>query len=182
MNNKFRLFLLVLVLLFVLPILAQEDTSLPPIAGVTAGGDLVVFNGEDTQVIAEVIGPDYRFYRGVWNSAGAHLAYMIAPDSNNILTRSIMVWNGEESIELVTNTENKLANALPLNWTLDGSQILYAEYVSDPTQPRDSFDAPINIFTIEPIEGSEPQLIGEISVSEGCGGGSNYPSDWAFWE
>ncbi len=109
-----------------------------------------------------------------WNPGGTKLAYLIF---NEDFTTGIAVTDatGSESVVLDTGA---LEAGFPVSWTPDG-QVMFvsAGDFTDTSKPYTS-----EIKRIAPEAGAVAESIGTFEMGTGCGGGSPFPGDWAYWE
>lgn len=159
-----------------LPALAQDATTTSSARLAYAQNDaLYVQSGTDAPVLVEDT-PNFS-YAAVWSPDGTKLAYLVNGDgesASGLLT--LKVWDGTQAVEVVSNFEAVIG--LPINWTRDG-KLLYAVR----TETVIGQDIMIEVYTVEPVAGAEPQLVSnQVPFGVGCGGASSYPFDYAFWE
>jgi len=164
-------------LLLVLPTLAQESLSTFTARIAFAQNDrlYVVNPGGDTPLIVDET-PAYTYY-ATWSPDGTKLAYLTSADGEEYSDmRTLKVWDGTQSTEIVTNF--RAAAGLPLNWTRDG-KIVYFVGNNDFIEEGFLFEA----YTVDPVAGAVPELVSnQVPFELGCGGGSSIPMDWAATE
>lgn len=172
--------LLMLVLLdsltALLPVQAQDNPNLP-IAGVQ-NGQLMVFN-TDAQPKPIAGGGTQHILHLAWSDDGHYLAFTSYADGNSTITLWVTDGNNPP-VQLA----NGLSGVYPPSFLPGSSDILYAvptgTYQPEPGALGGQGQVH-NIFSIAPSVGSTPTQLGAIASGEGCGGGSPYPADWAYW-
>lgn len=131
---------------------------------ITGGGALLPVNNP----------PNGGFLSLAWNPGGTKLAYILYKED---FTTSIAVTDANASEAIVLDT-GALEAGFPVSWTPDG-QILYvgAGDFTDTSKPYSS-----ELKRIAPEAGAVAESIGVFEMGTGCGGGSPFPGDWAYWE
>ncbi|MBI1278333.1 MAG: hypothetical protein GC179_09420 [Anaerolineaceae bacterium] len=148
---------------------AQDFT--PQVAAVQNGD--VVITGAGSSVT--VTNPANKGFSSlVWNPGGTKLAYILSDEQ---FKAHIAVTDASGSDPVILNT-GTLESGFPINWTPDG-QIVYvgAGDFNDTSKPYT-----VDIKRIAPESGASPEVIGSFAMGTGCGGGSPFPADWAYWE
>ncbi|MFN8371664.1 MAG: hypothetical protein U0694_02140 [Anaerolineae bacterium] len=169
-----RIFMALTILLLALSAsasLAQDAPAEPVFAGVNAMGDLVIFGSDG---IITVTNPSNRGLNSlVWSDDGTLLAYLMYDE--NYQSR-VMVTDGSGQTPQMLET-GALEGGFPITFTPDGN-ILYVQqgvFPSDASAPYQS-----QLMQIAPTVGAQPSVVGTITYSVGCGGGSPYPADWQY--
>lgn len=168
MLQKFTLGLM-LVFCLVVPTFAQADEAVR-LAFVQNNALYVLEPGSETPVLVDDT-PSQAYY-AAWSPDGEQLAYITGANTEAV---TIHVWDGTQSIELLTKVA--LAGGAALTWTPDG-KILYLSLSSPDTY--DYYQA----NTIDPVEGSEPELLSDqvetLMTGGGPGDSTALPMQWAL--
>lgn len=185
LKNKIlgSLMLLIVVLTTVaVPTLAQNTTG-QRIAAVHDGQLVIIedFTTATPQIIPvmEVI---FGQISPVWSSDGQWLAFknfVSQADGYNPLETIYVTDGGSEPIALVTA---EIISGMPISWSQDNSQIIYAAY-DGPVESRNFTEDGATVallYGIAPEANAQPVQIGSFAIREGCGGGSPYPADWLY--
>lgn len=185
MIKSLKIILLLLCLLFPLTAQAQSGADLFPMAVKHQDG-LYVLNAmpgsaDSAAVIAAATflnnTPTYN-YDAVWSPDGTKLAYTVSAGEGAFSAeKTIMVWDGTQSIEIVTA---RLNTGFPVSWTRDG--LLVYMVMTDNTA-SDAFGLLTQVYTVAPVAGAQPDLVIDgLPFGVGCGGGSSVPMHWLTWE
>lgn len=150
---------------------AQDETAFSyPFAGVM-DGQLQVFTGDTPALIN--MPPNRGIIDTDWSPDGSKLAVLYYDDSyqSRVLVADPA---GGEPFPLETGS---LEIGFPISFTPEG-EILYAQQAGDPANP--GADYRINLNTIAPEVGAQPETLGSVAHFVGCGGGSIIPADWLY--
>jgi hypothetical protein len=163
--------LAVVLLLSVLPVSAQDQNPDLPLAAVS-DSQLYIYGGE-TPVLVQTP-PVYSYNNLVWSPDGNILAFTLYEPT---YFHSIMVYSmGQPSaVQIIGN----LTMGLPISFTADGTQIVYAVPTGETT--TDMMGSIHEVRTTMLIPGAESQVVGTFDFGVGCGGGSSIPADWLYW-
>lgn len=77
--------------------------------------------------------------------------------------------------------DNLRASGMPVSFAADG-RVLYAEQTEEIVDTGELYGPVFNLKAIAPAPNAEPEQIGTFIFAPGCGGGSNYPADWRYWD
>lgn len=154
---------------FSLGVRAQDNVPV----GAAVQNDTVVITGNGA--LTPVNNPTNGGYLSLtWNPGGTKLAYIFMDAE---YTTHIAVTDANASEPIVLDT-GALEAGFPVSWTPDG-QVLYvgAGDFTDTSKPYSS-----EFKRIAPEAGAVAETIGTFEMGTGCGGGSPFPGDWAYWE
>jgi hypothetical protein len=153
---------------FIVPTFAQAD-DIVRLAFVQNNALYVLDPGSETPVLVDDT-PSNNYY-AAWSPDGEMLAYITLNKEN----MTLHVWDGAKSIELLTDLH--LPFDMPINWTPEG-KILYLSLSSPDTY--DYYQA----YTIDPVAGSEPELLSDqvetLMTGGGPGDSTALPMQWAL--
>ena len=162
--------LLVLMSLFSLSMSVQAQGNIPALAAVQ-NGNLVIVNGGSAVTVPNAAN------RGIlsltWNPGATKLAYIIKDEQ---FQAHIAVTDASGSAPIMLDT-GRLESGFSVNWTPDG-QVLYIG-AGDPSDASKPYR--VDIKRIAPEAGATAEIIGSFDMGVGCGGGSVFPADWAYW-
>ncbi|MBC7810100.1 MAG: hypothetical protein H7175_03085 [Burkholderiales bacterium] len=171
------------VLAVALPATAQDNT--PPIAAVS-GNDIWLYGFDNAPEQATDIDSN-GFSNLVWSPGGQQLAFTAY--NENFQPTLMLLDRSSDSTVVLTN---QFSAMFPATFSTDGSQLIYAvENYDAPVDPAQQENGAQNIrmdvYAVDvtngvPAEGATPTLLGGFLFGNGCGGGSPFPTDWAYWE
>lgn len=164
--------LAVVLLLSALPVYAQENTPALPFATVT-NNQLVLYGFGETPTVIQTP-PAASYNNLVWSPDGNTLAFTQF-DPNTF--HSLMFYTlGQPSATLILS---QLGTSLPIGFTPDGTQLIYAFPTGQTT--ADMMGSIYQVESVALAAGAVPQPIGQFVFSVGCGGGSSFPGDHLYW-
>ncbi|MBL8117289.1 MAG: hypothetical protein JNJ78_07145 [Anaerolineae bacterium] len=151
----------------------EAQNPSPPLAAIQAGS--IVISGGINAPVTIPLPPNYGVMSLSWNPGGTRLALIL--NSEQFETQLYVVDSTGGS--LVPLASGPLEAGFPANWTPDG-QVLYVGRGLFPTDGNTPYRADIKRIAAD--ANAVPETIGSFDMLVGCGGGSNLPADWQYWE
>jgi hypothetical protein len=177
-TRVFPLFLVLILVALALPAQAQDLAPIVPMAVVREGSIYTDMYGD---FIVEVAAEGtYKYYDNLtWSPDGNTLAFT----GWGLRGKTVLLISDRQGSPPVPLASG-LSSMLPFHFSDDGSRIIYASQTEEIVEmPAYGWPAPMfHIYGVAPQAGAEPELLGKFVFLVGCGGGSNYPSDWRYWD
>lgn len=150
---------------------AQDETGFPyPFVGVL-NGQLQIFSG-DAPIPVNV--PTNRgIISTAWSPDSSKLAVLYYDENY----QSRVMVSDPAAGGVFTLETGTLEAGFPISFTPEG-EILYVQQTTNQVNPDGTYH--INLNTIAPVAGAQPETIGSVVQGVGCGGGSILPADWRY--
>jgi hypothetical protein len=167
-----KVFVLLLLLASIAGFSSAQDTNTIPAFVTTDQGELWYY--DQTGDAQEITGA-FSFRHMAWNGEGSKLAMLLLDPEFSVSLAVADAVTGE-----VTFLQTpKLESGFNLSWTRDG-RILFAAY--NPQTDPEGTGYFVDIHAIAAEANATSEVLGTFAYGVGCGGGSNIPADWVYWD
>jgi hypothetical protein len=172
------------------PVVPLPAGQIPSFAGVQNSNLALFLYSPDgglaqTAALPVLASPTAAISDIAWSPDGLQLAYTVMDTANGATTTTLFLINASGGTPQALATD--LALLMPVSFTADGTQVIYAQVDAqtpfadpDPSDPNAPAGQNMIVYSQTLAVGGEQTEIGRFVFGIGCGGGSPYPADYQF--
>lgn len=164
--------LVILAILLGIATAFAHDVTVPSLAAVHNGNIWLYGLGAKPYEITD--GTAHSYSHLVWSPDGDYLAFVALDEDFRA-----SLWLYDRSSDSQMLVEAEVPAGLPINFTGDGRELLF---FNDSTPPGSDQGNPMDVYAYDTTENTLKTRIASVNLGAGCGGGSSFAGDWAYWD